>query len=170
MRSEIERINEAIPALRRYAWALLRSDQDADDLVQDCLARALASLPSQSREPDIRPWLFTILHNLHVSRLRRKRTRGVTVPLDEVQGAPLSTLPTQEHGLHVSDLQRGLDELPEEQRSVLILVCVEELSYANVARVLDIPVGTVMSRLSRARERLRAHMDGQQQPKLRRIK
>lgn len=170
MRSALDRISDCIPALRRYAWALLRDPTDADDLVHDCLERALSNLPAQTREPDIRPWLFTIMHNLYVSQRRKAKVRSMATPIDAAAEQFASTPPTQEHALHLGQVLRALDGLPDEQRAVLLLVCVEDLSYAETARALGVPIGTVMSRLNRGREALRALTDGQHRPALRRIK
>ncbi|MFG1379181.1 RNA polymerase sigma factor [Xanthobacter autotrophicus] len=147
-------IEPLIPALRRYARALMRERAAADDLVQDCLERAISRWHQRRQEDDARAWIFTILHNLAMTRLRRTTQRPVHVPLDEVEAVNLSFAAQQEDGLRHRDLLDALAQLPEEQRTVLLLVTVEELSYADAARVLDIPIGTVMSRLSRARERL----------------
>ncbi|MFG1350231.1 RNA polymerase sigma factor [Xanthobacter autotrophicus] len=147
-------IEPLIPALRRYARALMRERAAADDLVQDCLERAISRWHQRRQEDDARAWIFTILHNLAMTRLRRATQRPVHVALDEVEAVNLSFAAQQEDGLRHRDLLDALAQLPEEQRTVLLLVTVEELSYADAARVLDIPIGTVMSRLSRARERL----------------
>jgi RNA polymerase sigma-70 factor (ECF subfamily) len=103
----------------------------------------------------MRSWLFAIMHNLYVSRVRQKRTRGGTVTLDAVGEAAVGVSPRQENQVQVRDVMRAIERLPETLRSVLLLVTVEDLSYAEVAQVLDIPIGTVMSRLSRAREQVR---------------
>lgn len=158
-----------IPALRRYAFALLRNRQEADDLVHDCLVRALDRLHTRRAEPDLRPWLFAIMHNLFISGARRARVRAGTEPLDGQHESMLGQHPDQEDHLRWQELTRAVDELPEEQRTVLLLVAVEDQSYADVARILDVPIGTVMSRLSRARERLRRRLEGEP-PLLRRVK
>ncbi len=159
--STLTEIEEAVPALRRYAASLLRGTQDADDLVQDCLVRALDRLPSRNGALPVKPWLFAILHNLFISRWRgARRWRRILAPI----GTDLPDAPTpapQEWRLAHRDLLRGLDALPEPQRQVLLLVAVEGLEYRDVATILDIPIGTVMSRLSRARDGLNAHMGGQ---------
>ena len=158
-----------MPALRRYARSLVRDRQEVDDLVHDCLVRALDQLHTRREEGDLRAWLFTIMHNLFVSRARRNKARARTVSLEEVNQDDLAVGSTQDGHMQARDLVRALDDLSEEQRSVLLLVTVEDLSYAQVAQVLGIPIGTVMSRLSRARERLRQLMEGER-PALRRIK
>lgn len=158
-----------VPALRRYARSLLRDRQEVDDLVHDCLVRALDQLHTRRDDGDLRAWLFAIMHNLFVSRARRNKTRSRTVSLEEVNQDDLAIRATQDGHMQARDLLRALDGLSEEQRSVLLLVTVEDLSYAQVAQVLGIPIGTVMSRLSRARERLR-QMTESDGPALRRVK
>jgi len=168
--SVLAQIEASIPALRRYAWALLRHRPDADDLVQDALLRALDHLDPMMGEDGVRAWLFTIARNLFVIRLRKARVRGVSVPLDGVNAERLSAGAGQEWNLSMRDFLRGFDQLPDDQRQVLLLVAVEGFAYGDAAAILGVPVGTVMSRLSRARERLRVSMDGEASPKLRRVK
>lgn len=146
-----------IPRLRRYARALVGSHDGADDLVQDTLEAALAKWHFWQRGRELRPWLFAIMHNRHLDRLRSSKRldfRGDDLP--EVAQAP-----TQGANLALRDLDRALSALPLDQRAVLLLVGLEELSYAETARVLGLPVGTVMSRLARARSRLRAVLAGE---------
>ncbi len=160
-----------IPALRRYAGALLRDRQEVDDLVHDCLVRALEQLHTRREDGDLRAWLFAIMHNLFISRTRRNRLRDATRSIDEVSEEMLSLRASQELHIETRDLLRAVDTLPEEQRSVLLLVAVEDLSYAEVASVLSIPLGTVMSRLARARDRLARIVDTDASPPaLRRVK
>lgn len=178
----ISDMEACIPALRRYAASLLRDRQDADDLVHDTVVRALDRIHTRSTEADIRPWLFTILHNLFVSQTRRPRFSRARATLDEAKEAEISVRADQEDPLHWRDLMRALDSLPDEQRTVILLVSVEDLSYSEAARVLGVPVGTVMSRLSRARARLRQATrsttelgtaeqgTAEQRPSLRRVK
>jgi RNA polymerase sigma-70 factor (ECF subfamily) len=163
-------IEASIPALRRYAWSLLRDTDDADDLVQDCLVRALDRVAADSAIAAVRPWLFTIMHNLFVSRWRTMRKRRLTMPDDAADNVEVSVGPEQDDALARRDLLAGLDRLTEDQRQVLLLVSVEGLEYREVASILGVPVGTVMSRLSRARDNLHAHMDGTKRPVLRRVK
>lgn len=144
-----------VPALRRYAASLLRDRQEVDDLVHDCLVRALDRLHTRQPDAELRPWLFSILHNLYVSRLRQKRVRSVIEPLDDVADSFLTVPPQQEQHITARDVAQAVQTLPEPMRSVLLLVTVEDLSYAEVAQTMNISIGTVMSRLSRARERLR---------------
>jgi len=145
-----------IPRLRRYARALLGDGGEADDLMQDTLERALARLDQWRDGETPRKWLFSILHNLHIDGLRRRSRRPPHVGLDNLgveQSAPATD------GASGRDLDRALQLLSVEQRRVVLLVGLEGLSYAETAEVLDIPVGTVMSRLARGRGRLRALMD-----------
>ncbi|WP_153132089.1 RNA polymerase sigma factor [Dechloromonas hortensis] len=148
-----------IPRLRRYARAMLGDRAAADDLVQDTLERAWCRLAQWRVGSDLRAWLFSIMHNLHVDQLRRPSLP--THSLDDAgDDAPIR--PMQSDQLELLDLEAALSQLPDEQRAVLLLVAVEEMSYAEVAAALEIPLGTVMSRLSRGRERLRQIMEGRQ--------
>src|SRR5665213_813355 len=150
-------LEQEIPRLRRYARALARDASRADDLVQNCLARALAKSHLWQPGTDLRAWLFTILHNQHVNDVRRAVREGISVPVDDV--APVLTVPsTQGSALRLRDLDRSLAKLPKEQRQVLLLVGLEGMRYEEVAAVLNVPVGTVRSRLSRGREMLRQLM------------
>lgn len=156
-----------IPALRRYAYALTRDPATADDLVQDTLERALGRWFLRRPDGDLRAWMFTILHNLYIGGKRRDRRRGA---MDELNDQDAPTPPDQDGALLRRDIVSGLRSLSEEQRAVLLLVGVEGLSYENAGTVLGIPLGTVMSRLSRARENLRRLLDGERAPALRRVK
>jgi RNA polymerase sigma-70 factor, ECF subfamily len=141
--------------LRRYAASLLRDRQEIDDLVHDCLVRALDRLHTRHQDAEMRPWLFAILRNLYINRIRQTKVRGTPDSLDVVPEAALMVLPRQEEQVATQDIIQAVERLPEALRSVLLLVTVEDLSYDEVAQVLNIPIGTVMSRLSRARERIR---------------
>lgn len=150
-----------LPRLRRYARALVRHRDDADDLVQETLERAWAKSAHWSGVSDMRAWLFSLMHNLHVDRFRSSRL--VTVEWgDEAGDTPVE--PTHGARLEVLDLQTALAQLSAQQREVVLLVGLEAMTYTEVAQTLGIPVGTVMARLSRGRERLRALMDGGIQP------
>jgi RNA polymerase sigma factor (sigma-70 family) len=158
MKDMLLQVEPLIPALRRYARALVRNRANADDLVQDCLERAVSRW-YQRRDGDVRAWLFTILHNLAVDQFRQSAARGRHVPIDEID-ENFGEAAAQEQKLMYQDVLNKLARLPDDQRAVLLLVAVEDLSYADAAKVLNIPVGTVMSRLSRARERLRQEIEG----------
>jgi RNA polymerase sigma factor (sigma-70 family) len=157
-----------IPGLRRYAWALLRDCEAADDLVQDTLERAISRW-NQRRDGDLRAWLFAIQRNLFINGLRRRKARGTRVGEEALNDVPAPGMSPESHA-GLRDVLNGLDALPEEQRSILLLVGVEDLSYEQAAQVLDIPLGTVMSRLSRARARLREFMETGRGAVLRRVK
>lgn len=163
-------IEACIPALRRYAAALLRNRQDADDLVHDCLVRALDRLHTRRDDGDIRAWLFTIMHNVFVSQRRRAATRAEFVPLDEDTALPGGARAEQESSVLWQEVVRELNRLPQEQRQVILLIAVEDFSYAEAARVLGVPIGTVMSRLSRGRDQLRRVAQEPVRPGLRRVK
>jgi RNA polymerase sigma-70 factor, ECF subfamily len=150
-------IEAEIPRLRRYARALTRDVVLADDLVQDCLTRALAKLHLWQGGTDLHAWLFTILHNQYVNHVRRSVREGAGVRLSDNEPL-LARAPQQGHGLELRDLGRAIAKLPEEQRSTLLLVGLEGMRYDEVAAVLDVPVGTIRSRLSRGREALRRLM------------
>jgi RNA polymerase sigma factor (sigma-70 family) len=159
MKDMLHQVEPLIPSLRRYARALMRDRASADDLVQDCLERAVSRW-YQRRDGDVRAWLFTILHNLAVNQFRKAASRGRHIPIDETNEDSFGEAASQEHKLIYQDVLTKLARLPEDQRAVLLLVAVEDLSYAEAANVLGIPVGTVMSRLSRARERLQQEIEG----------
>ena len=175
MQDHTSLIEAHIPGLRRFACALLRGDrQSADDLVQDCLERALSSWHLRRAEGDLRGWLYTILYNRFLSERHRQGRRGVRDASLEAAEAELPGVDGGQHwALEQRDLLRAFGDLPEEQRSVLLLIGVEDLSYREAARVLGVPIGTVMSRLSRGRERLRHYMNGgvdRRNAELRRVK
>ena len=161
---------EHVGALRRYARALLgNTTAEADDLVQECLARVLARTRPWRPVKNLRAYLFTVLHNVHVDRVGQRRRSAEVVSLD---GAALHQAdpPAQYGRLELRDLSFALAKLPEEQRQVVLLVGLEGMSYQEVADVLGIPIGTVMSRLSRGREALRQLMAAKTSPNLRRVK
>lgn len=146
-----------LPRLRRYARALVGERAAADDLVQDTLERAWARVAQWRPGSDLRTWLFAIMHNLRVDQMRRPTLNAVSFE-DEAFEVP--TRATQADRIELRDLASALAHLPEEQRAVLLLVALEDQSYAEVAQTLGIPIGTVMSRLARGRERLRLELDG----------
>jgi RNA polymerase sigma-70 factor, ECF subfamily len=153
-----QEIEAEIPRLRRYARALTRDLVAADDLVQDCLTRALGRLHLWQEGTDLRAWLFTVLHNQYVSHIRRKVREGTAVGLSERE--PLLTHAAQQgKRLELRDLERAIAKLPDIQRSVVLLVGLEGMDYEQVARVLGVPVGTIRSRLARARGALRRLTD-----------
>jgi RNA polymerase sigma-70 factor (ECF subfamily) len=155
-----------IPRLRRYARALVGERAAADDLVQDTLERAWSKLHLYRHGTDLRAWLFMVMHNVHVNQVRAARP---TAALEDDM-PELAQRAVQGDALLVRDLERALAMLPAAQCEVLLLVALEDLSYEETARVLGIPIGTVMSRLARAREKLRALMYGKGGGKLQVVK
>ena len=149
----------AIPRLRRYARVLTGEATRADDLVQDALARAWEKRQLWRKGSDLRAWLFTIMHNVHVNQLAVARREAANISLDaDGEQGPGWQVPTRGNQLdriELLELVQQMGRLPAEQREVLLLAAVEELPYEEIASVLGIPIGTVMSRLSRAREKLR---------------
>ena len=160
MNELFQRIEQEIPRLRRYARALTRDPSSADDLVQDCLTRALGKAHLWREGPDLRAWLFTILHNQHVNRVRRSVREGIAVNASETEPGLIASA-SQYSRSELRDLERALARLPEEQRQVVLLVGLEGLRYETVAEIMGVPVGTVRSRLSRGREALRQLMGGE---------
>ena len=156
-------VEASIPALRRYARALTRDGDVADDLVQDTLVRALRS-EHLFHGGDIRSWLYTILTNLNRNRLRSLARRPAVAPIEDDDAVDSSG---PEAGGR--DIERALASLVDDQRAALLLVVMEGLSYREVAEVQGVPIGTVMSRLARARAQVKAYLDGER-PALRRVK
>lgn len=145
---------QMLPRLRRYALALCRAADIADDLVQVACEKALAST-GHARDVPFDAWMFRILRNAWIDRLRRQRTRGEEVDVYEREDLVSSDggqLPEQRLMLHKT--MQAIARLPQDQRELLLLVCVEEMSYRDAAQVLELPIGTVMSRLARARRSL----------------
>jgi RNA polymerase sigma-70 factor (ECF subfamily) len=144
-----------IPNLRRYARALVGDRHSADDLVQDTLERAVRKFHLW-RPGDLRAWLFSIMHNVFVNQLKSRKVSPSAEVDESFIGATTPGWVTD-----VRDLERGLALLSAEQREVVLMVGLEDMSYGDVSRSLGVPIGTVMSRLSRGREKLRRHMDGE---------
>jgi RNA polymerase sigma-70 factor (ECF subfamily) len=158
-----QQVETTIPALRRYARALTRDADVADDLVQDTLVRALRS-EHLFHGGELRSWLYTILTNLNRNRLRSLARRPALTPIDDNDAPDLAG---PEAGGR--DIARALATLVDEQRDALLLVVLEGLSYREVAEVQGVPIGTVMSRLARARAQIKSYLDGER-PALRRVK
>ncbi|HET6470160.1 MAG TPA: sigma-70 family RNA polymerase sigma factor [Geminicoccaceae bacterium] len=147
-------ITEHIIALRRYARALAGNAADADDLVQECLARVLAQMRAWRPVRDLRAYLFATLHNVFIDGSRRRRAASLEVPIEDA-AAGIMFPANQLFRLEVRDLLEALAQIPSEQREVVLLVGLEGMSYLEAASALGVPIGTVMSRLSRGREALR---------------
>ncbi|MDF2765193.1 MAG: polymerase sigma factor [Rhodospirillales bacterium] len=157
------------PRLRRYATALTGSAADGQDLAQDCLERALTSRDSLRDAERLYPWLLAILHNLHADAHRRQARRGWEEPVDRfADSLALSQAPTDRGAIR--DLVRAMAGLTSEHRQVLLLNGLEGLRYGEIAAALEIPIGTVMSRLARAREQLRVALEGEDRDVVRRIR
>jgi RNA polymerase sigma-70 factor (ECF subfamily) len=164
-----EELQALIPRLRRYAHALARHPVQPEDLIQDTLERAWSRRRQWQQGTDLRAWLFTILHNTFVSELRRFSVRGYDAESIDGSDRDVSFNPSNDviasHAGVMLDIERALAALPVDQRAVVLLVGLEDLSYREAAEVLGIPVGTVMSRLARGRARLRDLMDGVAMPR-----
>ena len=155
-------IEPLIPAMRRYARALMRNKESADDLVQDCLERAIDRWHQRQVDKSARAWLFTILHNLAITRLQRQQSQSFLVDLSEANHASYAA--AQEGDLYYKDVMAALDQLTDEHKTLLLLVAVEGFSYNEVAEMQQIPLGTVMSRLSRARAQLHRILSAPKSP------
>ena len=151
-------IAEQIPRLRRYAWALVRDASRADDLVQDTLARAIAKAHLWQPGTNLLAWLFTLMHNQNVNTVRRALREGTTIDVEQCSATLIATT-DPEGSCKLRELDRAISRLPKEQRQVLLLVGLEGIAYDDAASILRIPVGTVRSRLSRARDTLRRLLD-----------
>ncbi|MEJ3590493.1 MULTISPECIES: sigma-70 family RNA polymerase sigma factor [Pseudomonas] len=168
MTSLDEQLRELIPRLRRFALSLTRHASNADDLVQNCLERALGSVADKRPDGDLRAWLFTILYRQFVDNHRRSRRYARM--LEFFTGRD-DTQPSTERTVLAQSTLEAFDQLATEQRALLLWVSVEGLSYKQVAEILDVSIGTVMSRLSRARNALRQLSEGEiTRPALRRLK
>lgn len=153
-------VSEHIPNLRRYARVLVRDAVHAEDLVQDCLERAISREHLWREGTNLRAWLFTILHNLYINQYLRHGSVGTMVPLVD-EHTHLSCPARQYHSVTLKDLARAFDRLPEQEQQVVLMVGLDGMQYEDAAEALGVPMGTVKSRLSRARRRLRRLMDGE---------
>jgi RNA polymerase sigma-70 factor, ECF subfamily len=149
-------IESEIPRLRRYAAALYRHRDGADDLVQDTILRALEKSELWTPGTNLRAWLFTLMHNLYVNHVRRSVRDGQKINIDRINP---STAPGQIWSLMVRDVRRGLARLPEEQRSIVWSVAVNGMKYEQAAQTYSVPIGTIRSRLCRARQALNAILE-----------
>ncbi|WP_120495419.1 RNA polymerase sigma factor [Kiloniella sp. EL199] len=155
----LDQLTKSIPVLRRYAYALVKDSSKADDLVQDCLERSLTKRHQWKGQGSLKPWLYRILSNIHLNHYRQSKTNPIHLPaeLNERTSMGLGTDTTSQQldHLYLRDLDQAITQLPDDQKQVLLLVALEGLSYSEVAAITQVPLGTVMSRLSRAREALR---------------
>lgn len=168
MTAFLDEIETHIPSLRRYARALTRDVDRADDLVQDCLERAIKKKNLWQPTGPLRAWLFRLLLNIYRNDHKREKHRA-TDALETMAIEPATPAP-QPHRLALAEVSRAIDRLPDEQREVLLLVVLEGMSYAEAAKVIGIPPGTLMSRLSRARAMLKTLTGAEQPPRLRTVK
>jgi RNA polymerase sigma-70 factor (ECF subfamily) len=165
----LDEMEKSVPALRRYARALTRNADRADDLVQDCLERAIRKRALWAPKGTVEAWLFKLLVNIWRNDLRSTRRRGEHVPIDGMLVEP-AVAAAQPGRIALAEMSRALDTLPAEQREALLLVVLEDKPYAEAAEILSIPIGTLMSRISRARAALK-QMTGQgDEPRLRSVK
>lgn len=165
----LDEVEDAVPALRRYARGLVGDADRADDLVQDCLERAIRKRGLFRPSGPVRAWLFRILVNIHRNQLRAGRRRGDVVALDALSVEP-SVAPPQPGRIALNEMARAIDGLPAENKEALLLVVLDGMSYVEAAQVLEIPLGTLMSRLARARASLRVLTTGQPEVRLRSVK
>jgi RNA polymerase sigma-70 factor (ECF subfamily) len=155
-----EQLQAQIPRMRRYARALAGSREAADDLMQDTLERAWAKRSLWRPDSNLRAWLFAVMHNVFVNAVKRTRPMASLDELSEDGHAePASSGSSAETDAALRDMRAALAQLPLEQRQVVLLVGLEQLTYAEAAQALEVPIGTVMSRLSRGRDRLRQLLD-----------
>lgn len=157
-----QQLEAILPRLRQYALVLTKESGAADDLVQGTVLRGLENEALWTPGTDLRAWLFTIMHNLFVSEVRRSARSPVTLMSSVVDHQ--SSQPSQEGRLALRDLDRALARLPKAQLEIIMMIGLEGMSYDDAGRALGIPLGTVRSRLSRAREMLRVLMDIDRRP------
>jgi RNA polymerase sigma-70 factor, ECF subfamily len=163
-------VAQNVPHLRRFARALCGDQSLADDLVQDTVERALLKYHLYDPARPLRAWLFAILRNIHVSELRRVGRTRIVKTVEDMAPAEQAIEGGQESQLGLRGIAAALERLPEAYREVLLLVALEDMSYRDCAEIVGVPVGTIMSRLSRARTALRGLLDGDHRPSLRRVK
>jgi len=170
MAVSFDQVSSHLPSLRRYALVLWRQDETrAEDLVQDCLLRALSRWHLWRRPDNLRAWLFTIMHNIYVNDVAKASIRPNVVELTEF--TPGIGTPGEQTGrLILRDVALGMERLPDDQRQVLLLVGLEGFSYEEAAEITGVPLGTVMSRLSRGRRRLKDFVENGEDGVLRRVK
>lgn len=159
-----------LPYLRRFARGLCADASLADDLVQDCVERALTKSHLYDPARPLRAWLFAVLRNIFVSNWRRNAKHLGAKHIDDLVGSEGATEPAQEQNFSVALIAEALDSLPQQQREVLLLISLEEVSYLQAAEIIGVPIGTIMSRLSRARSHLQNILEERGTTVLRRVK
>ncbi len=165
-----QQLTGELPYLRRFARALCGDAALADDLVQDCAERALSRSHLYDPARPLRAWLFAILRNIFISGLRKGSRLQVVKNVDDLHDGEDAVRPEQETNISINLITQALDRLPEQQREILVLVSLEEMSYREAAEIVGVPIGTVMSRLSRARQLLQQILEDRGTPVLRRVK
>jgi RNA polymerase sigma-70 factor (ECF subfamily) len=163
-------LTKELPHLRRFARALCGDAALADDLVQDCVERAMGKSHLYDPSRPLRAWLYAVLRNIFISGLRRDRRSSVIKTVDDLVEGEDAVAAAQEDRISVKQISEALDRLPTQHREVIVLVGLEEMSYRDVAEILAVPIGTVMSRLSRARSQLREILEQRGTTVLRRVK
>lgn len=158
-----KQLTEQIPDLLRYAKALTRNTDMAEDLIQDCLERAWSKRSLWNPQRKLRPWLFTIMHNLYINEISKLVNKHQHVSVDV---SMIDERVDDSQVLRINELDKALEKLKPEYREIVLLVGLEGMSYKEVAAITDLPLGTVMSRLSRAREKLKQLMDGSETQKV----
>ena len=164
------KIAAEIPHLRRFARGLARDRTLADDLVQDCVERALTREHLYDASRNLRTWLFTILRNIFLNKVRENRSQVATTVAHGTELKPGQAAASQFDVVLAQQVMSALDALAFEHREVLLLVAVEGLSYRETAEVVGVPIGTIMSRLARAREHLKIQVEGGPRSQIRRVK
>ena len=159
-----------LPYLRRFARGLCGDASLADDLVQDCVERALVKSHLYDPARPLRAWLYAVLRNIYVSNWRRNSKFTGAKNIDDLEGSEGAVQPEQENNFSVALITDALDNLPAQQREVLILISLEEMSYQQASEIIGVPIGTIMSRLSRARAHLQNILEERGTPVLRRVK
>lgn len=151
----VSELNDVLPALRRFAFSLTRDEDRADDLVQDSVERALVK--SEHFEPgtNLRSWMFTVCRRIFLNQIRKQKNQGISVEIDDAPQAKLSAEASQDMTVACKEMLAAMEKLPLRDKVVLSLIVVEGMKYDEAAKVLEVPVGTVRSRLSRARARLK---------------
>ncbi len=148
-------LNDVLPALRRFAFSLTRNEDRADDLVQDTVERALIKSDYFEQGTNLRSWIFTVCRRIFLNQIRKQKTQGVSVEIEDAPQMKLAAAPSQDMTITCKEMLTALEKLPMRDKVILSLVAVEGMKYDEAATVLDVPVGTVRSRLSRARTRLK---------------
>jgi RNA polymerase sigma-70 factor, ECF subfamily len=165
-----QQLTAELPYLRRFARALCGDAALADDLVQDCVERALSRSSLYDPARPLRAWLFAILRNIFISGLRKSSRLQVVKTVDELYEGEDAVRAEQETNISLKLIAQALDQLPDQQREILVLVSLEEMSYREAAEIIGVPIGTVMSRLSRARNHMQQLLEERGTPVLRRVK